>query len=121
MRDGLVSWHSRSCKSAYLPVATQFAGVARHLHSYASQMASPSNYSKYDATLSYYDVFVSYVQEFFVLYKFCLKKSSTHTMLDLWIIRSRGCAPPLPHLQAWLYYSKSAQVRKERWRAIPAS
>ena len=37
-------------------------------------MAPPSNYSKYDATLSYYDVFVSHVQEFFVLYQFCLKK-----------------------------------------------
>ncbi len=37
-------------------------------------MAPPSNYSKYDAALSYVDVFVSHVQEFFVLYQFCLKK-----------------------------------------------
>jgi len=37
-------------------------------------MAPPSNYSKYDAALSYSDVIVSHVQEFFVLYQFCLKK-----------------------------------------------
>ena len=37
-------------------------------------MAPPSNYSKYDAPWSYFDVFVSHVQEFFVLYQFCLKK-----------------------------------------------
>src|SRR6266566_271237 len=80
MRDVLFPWQSRSCHAAWLPVATQFVGAAGQLHSDASQMAPPSNYSKYDSALSYFDVFVSHVQEFFVLYQFCLKKSHQRTL-----------------------------------------